>query len=515
MIRRLIHRVMSNQALVAVLLLGSLLQIATINSWSYWFDEAFTSELIRFGYTEIPYRTGLDVHPPLYYLVLKAWSDVTSFIDLDTRLRLLSVVFMSISTLLSYKLVARLADRKAAVLAALAVATGPYVVRYGMEARMYAMVSTMLLGMSLLFVRRMQEKGRSVLDWVGYSLLLAACLYSHYFSVLILIPHGLYVLMTNKEFQLDNPPTWTSLLKTGFARSVIFAFIMYVPWMPKLFSQFTSVITGFWIPDVDLLSIPNTLSQMLSFHGVGVSLSLVNILHMTGLVLMAAALYKWRQSSIEDMDSRLEALVLIGPLVLGSVFLLLYSMPPFTSSVYTDRYLGQFSPLFYSGLALIGYRLYRLRRFNWSIALGAVMVVGFMSGIVNVYGGTGGAYGDGRPGDKTLDAVEAIKRDRLDKNQYYVVGESYWQYYSYNHHLANHGGVFVHDDADIDNGGAVLLRDRSEVLFDAVGRSSSDTKTAYYAHKSSLEDPQLGGEWRFTGVVYDYNGQQISRYELP
>lgn len=36
-----------------------------------WYDEAYTFGLIRHSYREICFITAADVHPPLYYILLK------------------------------------------------------------------------------------------------------------------------------------------------------------------------------------------------------------------------------------------------------------------------------------------------------------------------------------------------------------------------------------------------------------------------------------------------------------
>ncbi|MCD7714310.1 MAG: hypothetical protein LUI08_05235 [Prevotella sp.] len=45
----------------------------------FWYDEGFTLKLIQLSYTDVIDVTALDVHPPLYYIMLKAWLSVLSF----------------------------------------------------------------------------------------------------------------------------------------------------------------------------------------------------------------------------------------------------------------------------------------------------------------------------------------------------------------------------------------------------------------------------------------------------
>ena len=83
----------STKWLVVLALAVSLgFQLATIGRWSIWPDEGYTSMLISYPVKEVVRRTGQDVHPPLYYLLLKAWQGVVGWNAVG--LRMLSVVFM-------------------------------------------------------------------------------------------------------------------------------------------------------------------------------------------------------------------------------------------------------------------------------------------------------------------------------------------------------------------------------------------------------------------------------------
>ena len=55
-----------------VLVVGVLACLLSIVTKSYiWFDEGFSINLINNSFTDIILFTALDVHPPLYYLILK------------------------------------------------------------------------------------------------------------------------------------------------------------------------------------------------------------------------------------------------------------------------------------------------------------------------------------------------------------------------------------------------------------------------------------------------------------
>ena len=100
----------------------------------------------RFPLAELIERTAADVHPPLYYLLLKAWTLV--FGDSPAAMRSLSALFSVLTILAVYQTV-RQANPQATVYArprltgaalfiAALVAFSVFQIRYGWEARMYA-----------------------------------------------------------------------------------------------------------------------------------------------------------------------------------------------------------------------------------------------------------------------------------------------------------------------------------------------------------------------------------------
>ena len=115
------------------------LSLSTLSKASIWFDEAFSAYIIRFNFGEIWHYTSVDVHPPMYYFVLKLWSGV--FGTSDFALRSLSVFFGVITLLVAYFFTRRVFGKKIALAAAGFLAISPMLIRYSQEARMYTMVA--------------------------------------------------------------------------------------------------------------------------------------------------------------------------------------------------------------------------------------------------------------------------------------------------------------------------------------------------------------------------------------
>jgi mannosyltransferase len=125
-----------------VLLAAVVLRCRGLAERSLWFDEAFTWRLVSFSWTEMCERIPRDNSPPLYFLLLKAWMALLG--DTPTALRSLSVVLGGATVCGTWLFVREAFGRSArgkevTLLAAALVALSVFQVRYGWEARPYAL----------------------------------------------------------------------------------------------------------------------------------------------------------------------------------------------------------------------------------------------------------------------------------------------------------------------------------------------------------------------------------------
>jgi len=131
-----------------------------------------------------------DVHPPLYYTFLHAWVWLAG--TGVVALRIPSVIFGTAAVPLLYVVARRFTNERGATFAAAIGAASPFWIWHSDEARMY----TLLLALSLAALWRLfvaYERNRPQ-DWVVYGLVLGASLYSHYFAILMLPVHAVWLL---------------------------------------------------------------------------------------------------------------------------------------------------------------------------------------------------------------------------------------------------------------------------------------------------------------------------------
>lgn len=247
--------------LAALAVASAVTQLSFISRSSIWHDEGYTLLLSSQNWSDIIARTARDVHPPLHYLALNTWSSIFGTSELAARG--LSVLFVVVSIVFAYLLVKRLMGEGPGRIAALFTAFGPFLIRYGQEARMYAMVAALLLVATYLLVLALDKRQ---LKWLYlYAIVMALAFYTHYYALFMVPVHWLYVLTRTVARRQDRPKGQIDLMNIHWWAANILIVALFVPWVPAAYAQFTRVQAGFWIPPVDLTTLPNTLAQFTAY----------------------------------------------------------------------------------------------------------------------------------------------------------------------------------------------------------------------------------------------------------
>ncbi len=298
--------------------------------------------------------TSIDVHPPLYYLVLKGWTGIFGISDL--AFRSFSVICALLGLGVLYLLIKKLFNTKIALFATMVTAISPLTIRYAQETRMYSLASLFLLMSTYLLVIQLERKRsqRTTVVWAGYAVFMALALYTHYFTGFMILVHLIYV------FLYDTKPTKASLVKRPLARvkqldknwifSLVGTFVLFLPWLPTLIKQFTTVNNGFWIPDASLRSIGILLSKLFIFRGLG-QFSAPNLI----LITVVTLLLIWvTYSAYKELDRLAKAnlTLLLSGLLIPAMLLYVISHLPSVTSLFYQRYFSLFSPFFYGGVGV-------------------------------------------------------------------------------------------------------------------------------------------------------------------
>ncbi len=344
-----------NWILLSITGAGILLRLYKLTAISLWHDEAFSALLIKYSWGEMTYRIGLDVHPPMYYYFLRFWHYVLG--DSLYSLRGLSVLFGVATIIITYLLVKKVfANNNTALMAATLVALNPFQIQYVTEARMYTMGAFFVVLTAYLLVKALEitknyylptgiilkpKLSQVVAAYTAFTVSASILTYTHYyllFSVVGLGLYGIFHLWKTFRWQFSR---YALLLLSGIGIGVLF-----LPWLKIFLFQFKQVGAGYWIPPMDVWSIPSTLYDLIIHIGAPYKFVMV-------LILLATIWFTIRIiKSYQQTGKWLVIGLFVAPFAGSIMFAILAKLKGETSSVYLVRYFLFASPFLLIMIAL-------------------------------------------------------------------------------------------------------------------------------------------------------------------
>lgn len=197
---------------------------------SVWFDEAYSILLAKKSAGEIMALTGVDTHPPFYYLLLHAWGSLFSWSEL--ALRIPSVLAMGGVAVVGTLLVRRMFGVKAALVALPFVVLAPFLMRYGFEIRMYALASLIVVSATYVLVMAVNAKDKTKQLWlyIAYAALVALGVYTLYYTAVLWIVHVVWLVYLARQRK-------ESIIKQHWWLAYVGSLVLFLPWLPTFVKQ--------------------------------------------------------------------------------------------------------------------------------------------------------------------------------------------------------------------------------------------------------------------------------------
>lgn len=309
-------------ALIGVVAVAAAVRCYRLDTPILSHDEAFSWRLTQYPVGELVTRTGQDVHPPLYYFLLKIWAETIG--DSLWAIRGLSVLFGVAAVLVLYFVCVealRLGSTDfrirgsgdgqecpsyggrdgfgnpcyGAVFAALLLALSSGHVDASRNARMYGL-GVLLAGVTAwLLLRACRADAGRWGWWAAYGIAAALFCYTHNYAFFTLFGQALFVgalllgstawfaktqkSTTDCADNTDGKGTTTLVshpcnpcdpwlnsfrahrwrILLGFGYATLLAFILYLPWLSVLREQMRQVKENYWMQQVDLEILETTL----------------------------------------------------------------------------------------------------------------------------------------------------------------------------------------------------------------------------------------------------------------
>lgn len=165
------------------------LAIGSLDRASIWTDEAWSIWVAQLPWSGVLHTVAVDVHPPLYFLLLKPWIALTGESAFATRFLSTAAGLVGLAT--TYALGRRLVDGWGGLVALLWLGTHGFLLYYLRESRMYSLLlAGAALSMWAYLAWLARPTRRSALMLVMATTSIA---YVHYFAPLITLTQGLHV----------------------------------------------------------------------------------------------------------------------------------------------------------------------------------------------------------------------------------------------------------------------------------------------------------------------------------
>jgi mannosyltransferase len=365
--------------LITSLVIFAVITLFHITNAAIWFDEAFTSYIVQFNFIDIARYTATDVHPPLYYWALKAWTMV--FGSGEFGLRSMSIFFAVATIVVTFFLTRKMFGRKVALVSLAFLSLSPMLIRYSDEARMYTMAAFIVMSATYLLLKATENKQRKW--WVYYGILVGLGMWTHYFTALLWLSHWAWRAWSTYRVGSTLKAWRQRFFTKDWVVAHIVAIGVFLPWLYFMAKQLTIVqAAGFWIGPVSLDTPTNYFTNIFYYleHNQAqgwFALALITIIVL--VIVLIPKVYKSLSQSEKSKFILISSLAWVPP-----ILLFLASLPPLRSS-FVDRYLipaiiGLM--VFMAVVLVVGTKKWR----PVFRALPILLIIGMMIfGITNVY----------------------------------------------------------------------------------------------------------------------------------
>ena len=214
----------NTSVLLAILLIGLAVRGIGITSESLWCDEISSLNHIEQDFPAFfDSLLNVDVHPPLYFVLLRGWCRLFGSTALSARL--LSLVLGLLCLPAAFSLGRRLLDERAGLMAALFLALSPIHVFYAQEARAYTLLALLvLLAVASLIDALENDRPR---DWALLVIWNTALLYTHYTALAFILCEAAAAVISR--------PSRAAHAK--LALSLLLSALLFAPWAGPFLAQ--------------------------------------------------------------------------------------------------------------------------------------------------------------------------------------------------------------------------------------------------------------------------------------
>ncbi|MCP4539324.1 MAG: hypothetical protein GY832_19485 [Chloroflexi bacterium] len=251
--------------LIGLLLLAFGLRIYRLDAQSIWVDEGISLHLAISSLSEIVADRAANIHPPLYFFLLKGWVALTGVNTYSARF--LSVMGSLLQVAVIYAVARRLLNRATAQIAALLTTLSPLSIIYGQEIRTYALLPLVyLILLAITYKLTQKPTPNHRIAWILLGVVEVVGLHLHYTAIFLVAYAGAW---TTLAFWKQG--RWADLRRWLITQ--LFAALACLPWLIAVITHWSDVQDrlGRGLGLADSVPLNYLLSQVWVFHLTGLA----------------------------------------------------------------------------------------------------------------------------------------------------------------------------------------------------------------------------------------------------
>lgn len=297
---------------IAVIVIGIIFVSLGAFHSNLWFDESYSVGLARHTFGEIWSIGGHDVHPILYYWMLRIVYLMTG--GTIMAYRIFSVIPIAIMIILGYTHIRKDFGEKTGFIFSFLSAFLSEMAQYAIEIRMYSWAILAVTILALYAYRLTKEDNTK--NWIIFGLSSLASIYLHYYGLMAagLINVFLLIYLIVKR------------RKKGIIFIISFGILQglaYLPWLVNFATQLSNVSSGYWIG----FSFPKTPMELLSSQLAGyvktsdyTGLLVPTVLALELYAYMIYKTYKYAKAK-EDLNSFKWSVIVYFAVILAAIII--------------------------------------------------------------------------------------------------------------------------------------------------------------------------------------------------
>ena len=289
-----------------------------------WYDELFSMEFADRPVPELISLTGRDVHPPFYYMVLRAAillgerlgvvGKIPGMLAPEMVAKLLSIVPFVMLIIYGLTTVRKHFGFLSAGIFTFAIVAMPQLPEYTTEIRMYSfsiwfVTAAFLHGLAM--IRNMKsgnDAGWDIPDGAALWLYCVAAAYTHYYAAfsvgiiygILLVWMLILYIRRMRDINTAAPVNFKALALVVIGINL--SIVCYIPWVSVVLSQVGAVKQNYWIQPVGLRSLGSCVKYL--FKGYFINSVVATIIAVLFFTIVVFLLVRTTISAVRKKDSK-------------------------------------------------------------------------------------------------------------------------------------------------------------------------------------------------------------------